>query len=113
MEVLERMNHYLATAASTGSGDVWSLFISIALIFLVFYLFLILPQNKRKKKEDKMRNNIQVGDNVTTIGGIVGKVVGIKADTDMFIIETGSERTKVKIKKWAISSVDTVHDDVQ
>lgn len=108
------MTHYLATAAASDNGGaMWMLFGEVALVILIFYLFLIRPQNKKRKKEDKMRNNIQVGDNITTIGGIVGKVVGIKPDVNVFIIETGSERTKIKIKKWAISSVETVHDDAE
>lgn len=115
------MNHFLATTTTgttTGSGyEIWITVGYMAVLFLVFYLLLILPQNKKKKKEEKMRNSIQVGDEITTIGGIVGKVVGIKAgnkeEADVLILETGSERSKIKVKKWAVSSVDTIHDDAQ
>ncbi len=109
------MNHFLAaTSTSTGSGyEIWSVLGYMVILFLIFYLVLILPQNRKRKKEEKMRNNIQIGDDITTIGGIVGKVVGIKEDANMLVIETGSERSKIKIKKWAVSSVDTIHDDAQ
>lgn len=56
-----------------------------------------------------MRNNIQVGDEIITVGGIVGIVVSIKEDT--VLLETGGDRTKVRIKRWAIQTNETVHDD--
>lgn len=107
------MNHFLDTAATAGGGAIWYAVIYMVVILGIFYLILILPQNRKRKKEEKMRNNIQIGDDVTTIGGVVGKVVGIKEDTGTFIIETGTDRSKMKIKKWAISSVDTIHDDAE
>lgn len=79
-------------------------------LFGVLYLVLIRPNSKRKKEEQAMRDNISIGDDVTTIGGIVGRIVAIKEDEDAFIIETGSDRLKMKFKKWAISSVDTIKD---
>lgn len=82
--------------------------IIIMIIFVVGMYFLMLrPSSKRKKQEDAMRNNIQIGDEITTIGGIVGRVVAIKDENESFIIETGIDRSKVKIKKWAIASCDT------
>lgn len=76
-------------------------------IFAALYFFLIRPSSKRKKEEAKMRNSLEIGDDVTTIGGIMGKVVAIKEDEDAIIIETGSDRVKMKFKKWCISTVDT------
>ncbi len=106
------MNSFSLAAASTGSStDIWVAIGWMVMIVLVFYLLLILPQNKKKKKEDKMRNSVQVGDEITTIGGVVGKVVGIKEDESALVIETGTDRSKLKIKKWAIGSVNTIHDD--
>ena len=70
----------------------------------IFYVFLILPQKRREKKTNEMRNSISTGDDVVTIGGISGKVVNIK-DEDV-TIESGIEKTKVKLKKWAISKVE-------
>ena len=58
-----------------------------------------------------MRQNAQIGDEITTIGGIVGRVIGIKDDNQTLVIETGTDRAKMRIKRWAIGSVDTIHDD--
>lgn len=71
------------------------------------YFLMIRPSSKRKKQEDEMRNNIQIGDKITTIGGIIGRVVAIKDENELFVIETGVDRSKIKIKKWAIASCDT------
>ena len=81
-----------------------------AALFGVLYLVLIRPNSKKKKEEQAMRDNISIGDDVTTIGGIVGRIVAIKEDEDSFIIETGSDRVKMKFKKWCISTVDTVKE---
>lgn len=82
----------------------------LVLIFVLFYFLLIRPQRKKEKKTQEMRNSLQVGDNVTTVGGILGRVVSIKDDS--VVIETGADRNKIRIKKWAIQSVETIHDDV-
>ena len=89
-------------------GSAGMMNIIIMIIFVVGMYFLMLrPSSKRKKQEDAMRNNIQIGDEITTIGGSVGRVVAIKDENESFIIETGIDRSKVKIKKWAIASCDT------
>ena len=77
----------------------------------VLWFFLIRPQNKREKEVSKMREALEVGDEVITRGGIIGRVVNLKDDYVM--IETGSDRSKMLIKRWAIGSVDTVHEDDQ
>ena len=81
-----------------------------AVIIGLVYLFLLRPNSKKKKQEAEMRNNLDIGDEITTIGGIVGRVVAIKDDEDAIIIETGSDRVKMKFRKWCISSVDTVKE---
>ena len=81
-----------------------------AVIIGLVYLFLLRPNSQKKKEEAAMRNNLEIGDEVTTIGGIVGRVVAIKDDEDALIIETGSDRVKMKFRKWCISSVDTVKE---
>ena len=73
------------------------------------YFIMIRPQKKKQQEEQKMRNSVRVGDELTTIGGICGRVVNVKDDT--LIIETGADRNKMTIKKWAIQTVDTVHED--
>lgn len=77
------------------------------LIAVAFYFFLIRPQKKQEKETQKMRSSIEVGDNVTTIGGITGVVRQIK-DDDIFIIETGADKNRISVKKWAIQSKDTI-----
>lgn len=88
-----------------------SVFIPLILLFVLMYFMLIRPQKKKDKETQKMRNSIQVGDEVTTIGGIIGIVVSLKEDT--LVIETAGERNKIRIKRWAIQSNDTVHDDAE
>ena len=81
--------------------------IMIVLLFAVFYFFLIRPENKKKKQLQQMRSSLQVGDQITTIGGMVGKVVSIK--DDMITFETGEDRVRLQIMRWAISTngIDT------
>ncbi|MBR6521431.1 MAG: preprotein translocase subunit YajC [Oscillospiraceae bacterium] len=71
-------------------------------LIVVFYFFLIRPENKKKKKLEDMRNQLTVGDEITTIGGIIGKIVSIKDDTITF--ETGEDRVRMQVAKWAIST---------
>ena len=80
-----------------------------AIIAAMYFIF-FRPQNK-KKKEAEMRKNAQVGDEITTIGGICGRIIAVKDETDSVIIETGSDRARLRIKRWAIGSVDTIHED--
>lgn len=72
----------------------------IVLMVVIFYFFLIRPQRKRDKAERDMRNSIQVGDEISTIGGFIGKVVSMKDET--LVIETSADRTKLKLYRWAI-----------
>src|SRR5574344_1699463 len=92
---------------STDGTNMWYILIVYAIIFGGIYLLWIRPSSKKKKEEQTMRDNIEIGDEVTTIGGIMGKVVNIKEETDSFILETGSDRTKLQFKKFAVSSIDT------
>ena len=87
----------------------YSSIIMLVLVFAVMYFVLIRPQRKRQKEEQKMRDDLRVGDEITTIGGIVGRVVNVKSDN--LIIETGADRNKLTIKKWAIQSNETVHSE--
>lgn len=94
------MFHNILTGTSAAGGMSSILFLVI--IFVVFYFFLIRPENKRKKKLTEMRNNISLGDEIVTIGGIMGKVVQVTEDTVTF--ETGEDRVRLQVTKWAISS---------
>ena len=80
----------------------------IVLIVVLMYFVMIRPQRKKQKEEQKMRNSIRVGDEITTIGGICGRVINIKEDS--LVIETGADRSKMTIKKWALQSCETIHD---
>lgn len=95
--------------SGSGGGSWWIILIYIGL-FAVLYFLLIRPNSKKKKQEQEMRNNIEIGDEITTIGGIQGRIIAVKEEEDAFVIETGPDRTKMKFKKWAISSVDTVKE---
>ncbi len=83
----------------------------LVLIFVVLYFILIRPQKKQEKETQRMRNSLQIGDEVTTIGGIIGFIVSIKEDT--LVIETGSDRSKIRVARWAIQKNDTKHDVVE
>lgn len=84
--------------------------IGIGLMIVFFYFFAIRPQKKQEKKDAEMRNQLQVGDEVTTIGGIIGKVVSIKEET--FVLETTKDRTRIRFLRGAIRSVDVRIADV-
>ena len=92
---------FLSTDAAAGAGGMSSI-LFLVIIFVVFYFFLIRPENKRKKKLNEMRSNITQGDEIVTIGGIMGKVVQVTEDTITF--ETGEDRVRLQVTKWAISS---------
>ena len=95
--------------AAAGSGSTVSTLIMILIIGLVFYFFMIRPQKKQDKEVNDMRNNLEVGDEVTTIGGIVGEIVSIREETVM--IETGRDGTKIRILRSAIKSIDVKAED--
>ena len=104
------------TATGTGadgSGDgsgIWSTVIMIAIMFAFLYFFMIRPQKKQEKKDAEMRDALAVGDEVTTIGGIIGKVVSIKDET--FVLETTKDKTKIRFLRGAIRSVDVKAADI-
>ena len=102
-------NFTQALAQGTGA-DMWITLGMMALLFGFMYFFMIRPQKKQEKKDAEMRNNLAVGDEVTTIGGIIGKVVSIKDET--FVLETTKDKTKIRFLKGAIRSVDVKISDV-
>lgn len=89
-------------AGSSGTAGTIQFVISMVILLAIFYFLMIRPENKRKKKVEEMRSGLSVGDDVTTIGGIEGKIVNISGDSITF--ETGEDRVRIKIAKWAISS---------
>ena len=110
------MNFLLAAANTAGSGagpqqspmSMVLTFAPLVLMFVIIYFFMIRPQKKRDKEIQTMRSNLQIGDEVITTGGIIGIVASLKEDT--VVIETGSDRSKIRIARWAIAQNNTVHD---
>lgn len=99
--------NFFDTAAGTDGTSFLMIIVIYAAIFGLLYLFLIRPKSKRQKQDQKMRESLEIGDEITTIGGIMGRVIAIRDDEDAIIIETGSDRIKMKLKRWSISTVDT------
>ncbi len=100
------MNFAFLTAEGTGtSGFFGSYGMIIILVVMVGAMYLLMwrPQKKKEKQAQELRNSIEIGDEVTTIGGIVGRVVSVKEDT--FVIETAGERSRMRFKRWAIQEV--------
>jgi len=90
------------TMASSSNSSVTTIIMFVALI-AVFYFFLIRPENKKKKKLAEMRSNLGPGDTITTIGGIVGKIVSVNGELITF--ETGEDRVRMQVTKWAVSTI--------
>lgn len=90
--------------------SMWPTLIIMGVVLVFFYFFMIRPQKKREKEEADMRNALAVGDEVTTIGGIIGKVVSIKGET--FVLETTRDKTKIRFLKGAVRSVDVKAADI-
>ena len=95
-------------AGNTGLQGNTTIIMIVAMV-AIFYFFMYRPQKKQEKEAADMRNGLQVGDEITTIGGIIGKVVSIKEETCM--IETGRDGTKIRILKSAVKSVDVKAED--
>ena len=91
-----------AATGTSGAGGMATMLIPLLLMFGLMYLLIIRPENKKKKKAEEMRNSLSLGDEITTIGGITGKVVQVTEDTITF--ETGEDRVRIQVKKWAIST---------
>ena len=86
-------------------ADSMSMIIMMVVMIGVFYFFLIRPENKKEKAMNEMRNSLKVGDNITTIGGVVGDIVHVKDDN--IVIEVGADKVRLEFTKWAISTNNT------
>jgi preprotein translocase subunit YajC len=96
------MNPILLSLSTTDSGSSSSYIILMVVLVVVMYFMMIRPQKKRQKEEQEMRASLEIGDEIITIGGIVGKVVTIREED--IVIETGADRTKMKVQRWAINT---------
>ena len=100
-----------AGAGTAPEGGMLQMLVSLApllLVFVVMYFLMIRPQKKREKEVEKMRAELEVGDEVITSGGVVGLVVSLREDS--VTIETGSDRSKIRVMRWAIQKNNTIHD---
>ncbi len=97
------MNFTMLAADGLAAGGNLSLIVIMGVMGLAMYFLMWRPQKKKEKQAAELRNSIDVGDEVTTIGGIVGRVVSIKEDT--FVLETAGDRSRIRFKRWAIQDV--------
>lgn len=93
---------------SMGAGAFMPIIMLVAMLGISYFL-LIRPQKKKDREANEMRNSLKIGDVVVTIGGIVGIVTSIK--DDMLVLETGNDRNKVRVKKWAIQNIDSMDEN--
>ncbi|MBR6725386.1 MAG: preprotein translocase subunit YajC [Clostridia bacterium] len=99
-----------ATTTPT-AGSPWITLIMLGALLLFFYFIIYRPQKKQEKQVNEMRNSLAVGDEITTTGGIIGRVVSIKDET--LVLETSAERTKIRILRSSVRSIDVKADDAQ
>ena len=99
---------FLTSADASAANGGGSMLVMMIVLIAVFYFFMIRPENKRKKEAQAMRDAIKVGDNITTIGGIIGDVVSVKDDS--IVIETSEDRVRVEFLKSAIGQVGTLDE---
>ncbi len=97
-------------AGAVGAGSSIITIVMMVVLFGAMYFFMIRPQKKKEKQDAEMRANLAVGDEVTTIGGIIGKVVSIKDET--FVLETTKDKTKIRFLRGAIRTVDVKAADL-
>ncbi len=98
-------------ATQPSGGSTWITIAMLVVMFAFLYFFMIRPQKKQEKEANNMRNSLMVGDEITTIGGIIGKIVSIKDET--LVLETSRDGTKIRILKSAVRNVDVHAEDAQ
>ncbi len=109
------MSMFLTAAADGGAGttpaaggNMWTSIIMLVGLVVVFYFFIIRPQKKQEKEATALRNSLSIGDEVTTIGGIIGRVINVKDDT--FVLETTKDRTRIRFERSALKRIDRKFD---
>ncbi len=102
----------MGTGAAAGTegqkGSSATMIIMMVVMLVVMYFIMIRPQKKKQQEEQKLRDSVQIGDEITTIGGINGRVVTVKEDS--IVLETGADRTKMKIMRWGIQTNNTANE---
>ena len=109
--LLSCMGQAASGSAEQSKGSSWSMIIMMVVLFAIMYFLMIRPQKKKQKEEQEMRDSIQIGDEITTIGGIMGRGVTVKEDS--IVLESGADRTKMKFSRWAIQTNDTANERLQ
>jgi preprotein translocase subunit YajC len=104
------MFNFLLDATQNPGMGLGGFALTLVAFGLVFYFLILRPQKKRDQEATDMRNSLAVGDEVTTIGGIIGKVISIKEET--FVLETTKDKTKIRFLKGAVRSIDVKIADV-
>ena len=104
------------TGTTTESGDGttnpfgnYYMIIMIAVFIGIFYFMILRPENKKKKEQEALRSSLHKGDKITTIGGIMGKIVEIK--DEKIVIETGEDQVRVELQKWAVMTNNTAEKE--
>ena len=105
------MRFLLEGEAPAGGGSLVSTIVIFVAMIAIFYFLMYRPQKKQDQQQQMMRNSLEVGDEITTIGGIIGRIVSIKDET--LVIETSKERTKIRILRTAVRNVDVKASDSQ
>lgn len=105
------MEAILASLSTAGGAGQSSYLILMVVVLGAMYFFMLRPQKKRQKQEQEMRNTVEIGDEIVTIGGICGRVVTVKEDS--LVIETGADKTKMKVERWAVGKNNTKTDQYQ
>ena len=98
------------TETPSGGGG-YTMIIMIVVMIAVFYFLIMRPEKKKKKEEEKLRSSLKVGDKITTIGGIVGKIVEMKDDN--ITIETSMDRVRMELAKWSVMTNNTAQENAQ
>ncbi len=100
------MNNLFLEGSAVGGGS--SMILIIAIFVAIFYFMILRPENKKKKEAQQLRDSLNVGDKITTIGGIVGKICDMK--DDKMVIETGADRVRIELLKWAVMTNNTAEE---
>ena len=98
-----------AAAAQGGLFGGPTMIIMLVLMFAVMYFMIIRPENKKKKEQEALRNSLHKGDKITTIGGIMGKIVELK--DDKIVIETGEDQVRMELQKWSVMTNNTAEKE--
>ena len=100
------MIQFLSATGSTSMTETLFTLLPMILIIVFMFILIYLPQKRQDKKDAAMRSSIEIGDKVSTIGGIVGIVCALSDKDDTIVLETGSDRTKIRFRRTAIASVE-------